>query len=69
MTNIVLQVDDLSASRLRFNATSRPGSLSIRLFGGGGGKGEERKGKREEKPDTKALRRVFRPLDEHDASP
>ena len=35
---------------------------------GGGGEGEERKGKREEKPDTKALRRVFRPLDEHDVS-
>ena len=37
--------------------------------GGGGEEGEERKGKREEKPDTKALRWVFRPLDEHDASP
>ena len=35
---------------------------------GGGGKGEERKRKREEKPDTKAFRRVFRPLDEHDAN-
>ena len=48
------------------------GSLSIRLLGtgGGGGRGgEERKGKREEKPDTNPLRRVFRPLDEHDASP
>ena len=45
------------------------GSLSIRLFRGGGGEGEERKGKREEKPDTKALSRVFRPLNEHDASP
>ena len=45
-------------------------SLSIRLFGvgggGGWGEGEERKGKREEKDP---LRRVFRPLDEHDASP
>ena len=45
-------------------------SLSIRLFlGGGEREGEERKGKREEKPDTEALRRVFRPLEEHDASP
>ena len=34
-----------------------------------GGEGEERKEKREEKPDTEALRQVFRPLDEHDASP
>ena len=45
-------------------------SLSIRLFGGGGGgrvgREEGRKGKREEKPDTEALRRVFHPLDEHD---
>ena len=46
MTNIVLQVDDLSASRLRFNATSRPGSLSIRLFGGGGGKGGREEGEK-----------------------
>ena len=47
-------------------------SLSIRLFGGGGGggggEGDREEGKKGEKPDTKALRRVFRPLDEHDAS-
>ena len=49
------------------HATPNLSSLSIRLFGGG--KEEERKGKREEKADTKALRRVFRPLDEHDAWP
>ena len=33
------------------------------------GEGEERKRKREEKSDRKALRRVFGPLDEHDTSP
>ena len=38
--------------------------------GRGGGKGGVKRGKeREEKPDTKALRQVFRPLDEYDASP
>ena len=42
-------------------------SLSIRLFGGGGGGGGGRE--EGEKPDTKVLRRVFRPLDEDDASP
>ena len=45
-------------------------SPSIRFFRGGGGReGGGRKEKREEKRDTKALRWVFRPLDEHDASP
>ena len=38
-------------------------------MGGGGGGGGERKGKREDKPDMKALRRVFYPLVGHDASP
>ena len=42
-------------------------SLSISLSIRGRKRGRE-EGKRKEKPDTKALRRVFRSLDEHDAS-
>ena len=57
------QRDTQSSTSLRVNTPS------IRLFVGRRGEGEERKRKREEKSDRKALRRVFGPLDEHETLP